>query len=498
MKKYILIIIISAIFASCSENKVATSVSVGSISGKVVKATNFAPIDSALVTITPSNNTVFTNAKGEFKFSDVAVGDYSVSATKRGFRERFKGASITEGKSINLILDLEVENSGNRPPSAPVLISPVDKSINQKLTLALQWSTSVDPDNDTVNYDLEVRNDKNNNIISVASLKDTTYTLSNLSYGVKYFWQVSAKDSLNPSVQSLVSTFQTNSNPANRFLYVRKSSSGNNVIYSSDSIGTGSAITVDSKNSWRPRKSRSANLIAFLQTTNTNTQLFTMNSDGSNVFQVTQSIPVAGFDPGQIDFSWSANGQELLYPNFDKLYRINKDGSGLQLVYQTPDGSLITECSWSNDGSFIALKTNDLNGYKVKIYTIDMAGNTIDTILSGVNGAAGGLDISVDGKKVLYTYDTSGFEDPSNRQLDSNLYIYDRTANTSALVASQKTAGTNDLDPRFSPNEAEIIFVNTSNDGVSEKFIYKLVLPNNSNSTSRTLLYSNATMPDWE
>jgi len=498
MKKYILIIIISAIFASCSENKVATSVSIGSITGKIVKATNLSPIDSALVTLTPSNNTVFSNAKGEFRFDDVAVGDYSVSASKRGFLDKFKGATITEGKSVNLILDLETETAGNRPPNAPILVSPVDKSTNQELTVALQWKTSIDPDNDTVNYDIEVRNDKNNNIISVASLKDTTYTLTNLAYGVKYFWQVSAKDSLNPAVQSLVSTFKTNPNPNNRFLYVRKSSNSNNVIYSSDSINTGFALTPDSKNSWRPRKNNSANLIAFLQTTNTETHLFTMHPDGSNVFQVTKNIPVAGFNPGEIDFSWSANGQELLYPNFDKLYRINKDGSGLQLVYQTPDGSLITECSWSNDGSFIALKTNDLNGYKVKIYTIDMAGNTIDTILSGVNGAAGGLDISVNNQYVLYTYDTSGFEDPSKRQLDSNLYVFDRTAVTSTLITSQKPAGTNDLDPRFSPNEAEIIFVNTSNDGISENIINKVSFIISNNTNSRTLLYNNATMPDWE
>jgi len=497
MKKNILVVLLFAvgILVSCTESKVS-SASVGFIKGKVLKVDNFAPIDSAKVTLTPSNNTVFSDANGEFVFNDVPVGDYSVKAQKNGFLDKFQAASITAGLTVNLVLDMEIETATNKPPSAPILLSPADKSTNQALEVELQWQ-SKDPDNDPITYALEVRNDKNNDVINIGSLKDTIYTLAGLDYGVKYFWQVSASDSINPPVQSLVSTFQTNSNPNNRFLYVKKSN-GNNVIYSSDGQGQEIVLTLDNKNSWRPRKNNSSNLIAFLQTTNTQTELYTMKPDGSNVFQVTSSIPVAGFNAGEIDYSWSANGEQLIYPNFDKLYRINKDGSGLQMIYQTTDGSLITECAWSHDGSFIALKTNNLNGYNVSIYTIDMQGNIIDSVLSGVNGAAGGLDISVDNKKILYAYDTSGFEDPSYRQLNTELYIYDRGTSLSNVIASSKPAGTIDLDPRFSPNEAEIIFVNTSNDGISEKDIFKLTIPTGSNSGSRTQLFTNATMPDWE
>jgi hypothetical protein len=42
------------------------------------------------------------------------------------------------------------------------------------------------------------------------------------------------------------------------------------------------------------------------------------------------------------------------------------------LVYTTPDGSMISECDWSYDGSKIAIKTNDYNGYNTNIYIIDM------------------------------------------------------------------------------------------------------------------------------
>ena len=62
-----------------------------------------------------------------------------------------------------------------------------------------------------------------------------------------------------------------------------------------------------------------------------------------------------------------------------------------------------------------------------------------------------------------------------------------------------KLEGTNDLDPRFSPNEAEIIFVNTSNDGVSQKNIYTAYLEDQeSDGSHRIELIEGAKMPDWE
>ena len=188
----------------------------------------------------------------------------------------------------------------------------------------------------------------------------------------------------------------------------------------------------------------------------------------------------------------------MLYPHYDKLYVINKDGSGLKLIYQTSDGSFITECDWSNDESIIALKTNDITGYNVKIYTIDLGGNILTNVLSDVKGAAGGINISVDNKLLLYSYDVSEFENFNGRQLDSHIYIYNFISGETFDLSQSKESGTNDLDPRFSPNEAEIIFENTSNDNISTSYIYKSEFDLNSNDDDRTQLFENARMPDWE
>jgi len=220
-----------------------------------------------------------------------------------------------------------------------------------------------------------------------------------------------------------------------------------------------------------------------------------MDLDGSNLFQVTQNIPINGFNLEELDFTWANNDSSIYYSNFDKLYQISPNGTGLSEVYQTTDGSFITEVDWNEQTSTIAIKTNNSIGYDASIFTINTSGVVQDMILNNVDGAIGGLDFSFDGSKLLYTYDITGNENSEYRQLDSNMFIYDFIAMTSDNVSDGKEVGTNDLDARFSPNEAKVIFVNTSNDGISQKNIYTMIV---SDAISRTELFQDANMPDWK
>lgn len=495
MKKIIYIIVLisySVLLNSCSDDKLTFS-EVGQMTGRVVEAQSFDPVENAKVTLSPTNNTVFTDVDGYFQFNDMPVGDYSVQAEKEGFLAGYEPATIGVDATVNIIFELEDSDVLNKPPSAPELLSPDDNATGLDLEVELVWSTATDPDDDPLEYGIQIRNDYDDSLINVASLADTTYVVSGLQHGVKYFWQVNVNDGVNSDVLTTISTFETTSYPENRYFYVREET-GHNVIYSANEAGESLALTTTANNSWRPRKNQAAQLVAFLRTQDTETHIFTMKPDGTDVQQVTSAVPLIGFKQDEIDFAWSSNGDRILYPSFDKLYLINKDGSGNQLIYQTADGSFITECDWSNDESMIALKTNDIDGYNVSIFTIDMSGNILTTVLSAVNGAAGGLNISVDNQKLLYTYDISGYEDPSYRQLDTHLFIYNFNTTTTTDLSVNKTAGTNDLDPRFTPNEAQVIMVNTSNDGISEKDIFIVDI----DGENRETLFENAFMPDWE
>ncbi len=478
---------------SCSEDTIDLE-GLGAVRGRVVAVGTNEPLENVKISTNPSSSTVFTDADGEYIIENIPSGDYSLAAQRDGLLAQFEAISIIADRELEIVFEMDVETAGNRAPDAAILDSPADNSVDQPLEVTLVW-TGSDPDDDALTYTITLRNDENSEVEVFENITDTTYTLTNLSYKVKYFWQVSSNDGINNSVNSSSFAFETMSPPNNRIVYTR-SIDDNGVIYSADEQGsTEIQLTSETKNSFRPRRHVGTGKIAFLQSVGSQTHLFTMNEDGSQMMQVTSQVSVAGFNLGEIDFSWTENGAKLLFPNQDKLYSINADGSGLVLVYQTSNGDLISEVDTNDNNNVIVLKTNNLEGYEVTIFTINTSGTVLDTILSGVSGAAGSINLSVDGTKLLYSRDISGFESSEYRQLDSHIFIYNFDDSSNLDISIEKPAGTNDLDGRFSPNEASVIFVNTSNDGISQKNIQTMSILEIAN---RADLITNASMADWE
>ncbi|WP_370391497.1 carboxypeptidase regulatory-like domain-containing protein [uncultured Winogradskyella sp.] len=500
INKLVVIICFAFVLLGCNEETLE-NFDTGTLTGTVVESGTNLPLENVKISTNPNTSTVFTDEEGQFIIEDIPVEDYSVQAELEGFLTAFEGAEITPGSSINVIFELNEETANNRPPVTPTLVTPTDNAVDIPLTTTLVWSGS-DPDGDDITYTIELRNDVDEEVLSFSTVNDTVVEVSGLRFGLKYFWQVGAADDINNDViQSEVSAFNTIPFPDNRYVFVREIE-GNNVIFSADEEGNELMLTSPSSNSFRPRQNNVVDKIAFLSNSGSETHIFIMDEDGSNITQVTQDVPVNGFKLEEMDFAWTQNGEQLIYSNFNRLYSINLNGEGLQQIYETPDGSLISEVAVSQDESIIVLKTNDVNGYNVNIFTINPnTGNEIDTILSGVSGAAGGLDISVNNQFILYWYDVSGFESSSTyRQLNSRIFLYNRTTSTVLDLSDDKPNGTNDFDCRFTPNEADIIFTNTSNDGVSQK---NIVIADTSpgeidGASQREVFIENGKMPDYE
>tara|TARA_B100000929_G_C15460711_1_gene404388 strand:- start:662 stop:1333 length:672 start_codon:yes stop_codon:yes gene_type:complete len=223
-----------------------------------------------------------------------------------------------------------------------------------------------------------------------------------------------------------------------------------------------------------------------------------MRPDGSDVKQITNSIPVKSINDERVGFAWSNDGSYLLYPNLDKLYKVKSSGGGKEIVYDAPEGRFVMNVAVSFDNTLTVIHTTDVNGYNAAIFTINSNGERDKTIIDGVQGSLGGLDISIENRLVLYTRDVSGYENPSNRDLNMKMFLYDLENDSVYDLSNNKPNGTNDIDPRFSPNEAEIIFVNTSNTGTNQNNIYSLEIDELFEADNRTLLIEDGKMPDWE
>ncbi len=483
---------------SCSEDTLGES-GIGNITGVVVFEGDNTPQENVKISTNPPSNTVFTGADGSFDLGEVVVGDYSVQAEKNDFITAFEPATVTEGATTNVIFELQPETANNVSPSIPDLITPPDEAEDVPQDVLFTWSVEdPDPFDDLV-YELELRNDLTNEILNFQNLSDTFLTVNDLSFSTKYFWQVTVNDGINPDVNSQFNSFTTINEPNNRIVFVREESNGNNVIYSTDDgsgEGVGAlALTSTELNSFRPRRNLEVDKIAFLRTVGGETQLFTMDEDGSNVFQVTDSQPVNGFNLEEVDFTWEPNGEKLYFPSFNKLFAIDNDGGGLELIYTTPDGSLITEVERARFDDFFVIRTNDIDGYNAQISVLDLDGNLMETPISGVTGALGGLDISIDGEVIAFTRDVSEFENPNYLQLDTRVFTYELGSGEEPVDQSgNKPPGTNDLDPRFSPTDAQLIFTNTPNDEISQRDIVISSLED----TMRTTFIEDGFMPDWQ
>lgn len=494
---------VGIVIHSCTEDTI-TSLGVGTITGKVIDKETGDPLSDVKITTSPASSTVFTDSIGAFTLTDVIQNTYSVEAELDGYIISFESVTVTENTTSNVAFELSESNTNNVPPLAPELFFPEDGAMDLALEVAFIWDSS-DADGDEITYTLDLRNGTTNEMLLFEVGTDTTLVVSNLQLATRYFWQVTAADEFNEPVSSIISEFTTLTSPENPFLLVKKIGN-NNVIYSGnkdlDTVPDPNInllrLTSENTNSFRPRRNNTVQKVAFLRAVGPDTQIFTMKLDGTDVSQVTNNIPIGGFRQDELDFTWARGGSKLYYPYFDKLYSIDPDGGGAALIYQTPDGSFISEVDVPDfDDDLVLIKTNSLNGYNVRIYTIRLSTQAEESvILEGVLGAAGGVDISANGDKVLYTWDRSGSENANYRIFESRIFLYNIATQETIEVQSDVILGENDLDVNFSPSEGGAIFTRVATNLNAVPSIYEILFDTNVNDDVER--FTEAYMVDWE
>jgi TolB protein len=360
----------------------------------------------------------------------------------------------------------------------------------------LKWQNASQNKGDTLKFDVYLYESLAAQKKRVAEgIPDTSLTVSDLKYNTTYFWQVVTKDTRGNKTNGEVWSFKTAALPDLRYLFTREAD-GNHDIYTSDGTAANTfKLTTAFAREWWPLLNPKRDIIAYSSNVGMEPQIFVMARDGNSKRQVT-TLPVVGYHNQGIGYTWAPDGGKILYANYDKLYTINRDGSGLTLVATAPDHRHFRMVDWTAHGNKIVAQTIGSNINDSELYIMNANGTDMTLLVGNLPGRVESPSFSIDGKKLLYTVDASGYELAEGRQLDSRIYIKDIDGTGSVIdVSAHKPAGTNDLLPRFSPDGAKVIFVNTSNDGISQRNIWTVDL---SDTRARTKLIDNADMPEWK
>ena len=105
------LILTVSFFVTCQETQVKVN---GNISGTVKDKQTSLAIDHCAVSIIPGNKQVYTSASGEFEFTDIIMGEYTVSFSKAGYNSYSRQITVEPDKTVKADAMLE-------PATAPVV-----------------------------------------------------------------------------------------------------------------------------------------------------------------------------------------------------------------------------------------------------------------------------------------------------------------------------------------------------------------------------------------
>jgi Tol biopolymer transport system component len=211
------------------------------------------------------------------------------------------------------------------------------------------------------------------------------------------------------------------------------------------SVGVTGATT-----GWCADRGKNGKIVFFANLTGVN-QIYTINPDGTDLFQVTDLPPAS--DPFALAPDFSPDGKRIVFPHDMtgalELYVINANGTGLTQV--THDGTLHAVPHWSPDGTHIVFATPGETGLAAVIATVAADGSDRKELTSPYWDSLG-AEYTQDGKHIVFISQLDG--------LVAALWIMDDDGkHQRRLTEPEVEAGA----PDVSPDARHVVFYNHQN-----------------------------------
>jgi len=489
----LLLLALALIFStSCNEDKLDINAT-GILDGTVMDFSSEENLGGAVLTTNPPTVSVASDSSGYFIFKTIEVGDYNLIARKNGYVSESVSVSVQQDKTNTVVVLLERSSEYNDAPVFADEFSPSQGMTDQNVDLTLSWTAS-DPNNeDSLIYDVVLYESNNEESWTFEDLEDSYIEVEGLKFNTIYYWQVTASDPY-ISVQSELLSFRTMPLPDNEILFTRKGPEGDYDIFSSDTAASTTLVqlTRSADDEWQPRLNPGRNKVAYVAHEDLEPHVFIMGRDGSNQMKISRR-PITGYQNPGTGLTWTADGEKILYGNYNRLSFIQHDGTLEGVITTAPANRHFRDIDCSPDGNLIVAQTVGVLADDSEIYLMNVDGSNPVVLVNNLAGIIEAPSFSIDSKQVLFTRDVSGYSSGTKRQLDAHIFVIDINTMVITDLSAGKSNGTNDTNPRFSPNGAKIIFENASNVLGSEKSIWIM----NADGTQREKIFDNAEMPDW-
>lgn len=481
--------------ASC-EDKVDSPLS-GTLTGNVTTVDESTPLEEVKITTNPFTETVETDSLGNFIFSDIETGEYTVIATLSGYRSASVDAMVEFGDTMDIEIFMEKRYSTDDIPEFSNEFYPAENETVNDINVTFSWQVEPNSNEDTTYFDLILyESGAQANSRKFENVTDTFQLVQDLKFETFYYWQLVGKNSAG-EVYSPVRQFKTLSFPRNQILFSR-GINNTSQLFISDTLSDAFPVQIThaQHHSWNAKINPQRTTIVFESSMDIYPALFAMDIDGSSLRKIT-TFNINGLYHRNIEFDWNPNGSEIVFTSFDKLYRVNPNGTGLTLLATAPENYDFREVAYAPDGNTIFLMTVGDESNDRQIYSVNPNGENLQLIYNNNQYALSGLDVHPDNVHLLFSVDISGFISDSGRMLDASLHEYNINTQEIMNLSNSKPDGTNDLKGIYSPDGGRIVFVNSLNTIDSEPSIFMYDSQSEFLDDRRKLLFEGASYPFW-